>query len=400
MHDSGSPEDASSETDATAAPDPAAGTAPEGSSLPDDRAAPHTNAVGASPPAAEARVGTPATDLFSAPPALPMAHTTAWLILFGMLFGRALAPALPGARAGFERWITWGDQLGSVLTQAALLVGTLTTVVLLLTTLRQSTLGIVYRLLTAVLGAGVLTVVMTAHRGRIRADSILVVALVTSLVALWGSFLATRSARTRGAGLVLLAAGVSSLSHMVARTLALYASENALVSLFDVARSIATLGMLCDVLALALAALWIIARNRARGLSIVVAGVLAAVTLVWAGAAGALPDANLFQILAGRSLNALTQHPAPWVPSVVRVAIEVFSLSLVAGVLLEPAQRRLSVCVIALALLARGSTDIPLCAMSLLLATLLAPIRLGVSEDRPDPEVTGEDQAPSRPAAV
>src|SRR5690606_29420560 len=141
---------------------------------------------------------------WNAPPALPMAHATAWLVLFGMLFGRALAPALPGARAGFERWITWGDQLGSVLTQAALLVGTLTTVVLLLTTLRQSTLGILYRLLTAVLGAGVLTVVMTAHRGRIRADSVLVVALVTSLIALWGSFLATRSARTRGAGLVLL----------------------------------------------------------------------------------------------------------------------------------------------------------------------------------------------------
>lgn len=314
-----------------------------------------------------------------------------------MLFGRALAPALPGARAGFERWITWGDQLGSILTQAALLLGTLTTVVLLLTTLRERTLSILYRLISAVFGAGVLTVVMTAHRGRIRADSVLVVALVTSLIAIWGSLLATRSARARGAGLVLLAAGVSALAHMVARTLALYASENALVSLFDVARSIATFGMLCDIAALGLAVVWVATRSHTRGVVVAATAALVAIGLVWAGSAGAAPDANLVQILAGRSLRALVQHPAPWVPGVVRTGIEVFSLGLVAGVLLEPAERRLSVLVIALALLARGSTDIPLCAMSLLLATLLAPNRLpqGNEPEAPEP-AQGRDQTPGR----
>src|SRR5690606_36142518 len=121
--------------------------AAQGSSQIDAQAVPsESGAIGAPSSAATTEASSARTaEPWNAPPALPMAHATAWLVLFGMLFGRALAPALPGARAGFERWITWGDQLGSVLTQAALLVGTLTTVVLLLTTLRQSTLGILYR---------------------------------------------------------------------------------------------------------------------------------------------------------------------------------------------------------------------------------------------------------------
>ncbi len=310
----------------------------------------------------------------TAPPALPMATLVAWLMLLASVFGRALAPALPGARAGFERWITWGDHVGSVLSQAALLVGTVTTVVLLLTTLRQNGLGILYRLLMAVFGAGTLTVVMTAHRHRIRADSVLVVALVTSLMALWSSIPATRTPRSRGAGLVLLAAGLSAFSHMIARALALYASENALVSLFGVSRGVATLGLLFDVGALVLAVLWLWVPRPRAGAVVLGIGTLLAVVFVGAAASGSSPDAGLFSVITDRALTELTQHPAPMVPQAVRAGLEVMAFVIAGGMLIQPEQRRLSAVVIALAILARGSSDIPLCAMSLLLASLLAPL--------------------------
>ncbi|MCB9588500.1 MAG: hypothetical protein H6718_24035 [Polyangiaceae bacterium] len=310
----------------------------------------------------------------TAPPALPMAALVGWLLLLASVFGRALAPALPGARAGFERWITWGDRFGAVFSQAALLVGTVTTVVLLLTNLKQNGLGIVYRLLMAVFGAGTLTVVMTAHRHRIRADSVLVVALVTSILAFWSSLPALRTPRSRGAALVLLAAGLSALTHTVARALAIYASDNALVSLFGVARGVATIGMLFDVGALVLSVLWLWVPKPRVGATVLAVGTLLSVLLVGAAASGSAPDASLFAVIADRALTELTQHPAPLVPQTVRAGIEVLAFALAAGALLQGAERKLSGVVIALAILARGSTDIPLCAMSLLLAALLAPL--------------------------
>ncbi|MCA9632062.1 MAG: hypothetical protein KC766_30620 [Myxococcales bacterium] len=346
-------------------------TASDGDAAPEAPRAPQPEVIGhAQRPVARAD----SLSGLTAPPALPMALAVAWLLLLASIFGRALAPALPGARAGFERWITWGDRLGAVLSQAALLVGTVTVVVLLLTTLRQNGLGILYRLLMAIFGAGTLTVVMTAHRQRIRADSVLVVALVTSLMALWSGLPTTRSPRSRGAALVLVAAGSSALAHTVARALALYASENALVSLFGVARWVATLGLLFDVAALVLCVLWLwIPRPRSGAIVLGVATLLA-VLLVGAAASGSAPDASLFSVLADRALTELTQHPAPLVPQMVRAGLEVMAFVLAGGVLLQPTERRLSAVVIALALLARGSTDIPLCALSLLLAALLAPL--------------------------
>lgn len=348
-----------------AAPEPSAPREPDSDLVP---ASPERKASSASAPSAAALAS------LTAPPALPMAALVAWLLLLASVFGRALAPALPGARAGFEGWITWGDRVGSILSQATLLVGTVTIVVLLLTNLRQSGLSVLYRLVMAVFGAGTLTVVMAAHRHRIRADSVLVVALVTSLMALWSSVPATRSPRSRGAALVLLAAGLSAFTHTIARALAIYASDNALVSLFGVARGVATVGLLFDVGSLVLAVLWLWVPKPKAGAIALGVGTLLAVLLVGAAASGAAPDASLFSVLADRALTELTQHPAPLVPHTVRAGVEVLAFALSAGVLLQLGERRLSGVVIALAILARGSSDIPLCAMSLLLAALLSPL--------------------------
>ncbi|MEZ4375334.1 MAG: hypothetical protein R3B07_31265 [Polyangiaceae bacterium] len=342
-------------------------------------ASPSEGAETAAEPVARPKAN--AQDL-TAPPALPMAAMVAWLLLCASVFGRALAPALPGARAGFERWITWGDRFGSIFSQAALLVGTVTTVLLLLTNLKQNGLGIVYRLLMAVFGAGTLTVVMTAHRHRIRADSVLVVALVTSVLAFWSSLPAARNPRSRGAALVLLTAGLSALTHTIARALAIYASDNALVSLFGVARGVATVGMLFDIAALVLSVLWLWVPKPKVGAMVLGIGTLLAVLLVGAAASGSSPDASLFSVLADRALTELTQHPAPLVPQAVRAGVEVLAFALAAGALLQGAERRLSGVVIALAILARGSTDIPLCALSLLLAALLAPLAAVPHGDR------------------
>ncbi len=298
---------------------------------------------------------------------------TAALALLATLIARLLAMALPGARAHLEQWIRLTDVTSAFLSQATLAAGSIAVSVLLISTLRLSALSVAYRLTAAVLGAGALTVLTSTFRYSIREESLLVLALCTALLGTWSSYFASKSPHTRGSALVLLMASACSVLQVIARALARYASDNALPSLFDAARTVATLGLVIDVLALFIACLWLARPSpRRAAVPLLVAAVLATL-ITLASLSGSKPDASLFEVLASRVTAELTLHPSPWLLDGLRGWIALFGFGVVGAALLSP-NGRLPAIVVALALLARGATDTPIYALCLLLAALLAPV--------------------------
>lgn len=298
----------------------------------------------------------------------------AGLALVATVIARGLAPALPGSTAGIPGWIRASETAAMLLSQLLVVSGALVVFRLLIRTLRHSELGVVYRLLAVPFGAAALTIIMASARSPARPALALVLAVITSIVAIASTFPTLASPRTRAAGFVLGIVGTASFVHVLARLLAIRASEQALASLFTIAQSISTLSFVLDVASIALIAVWLGARNRSRAAVVAVALVGVSALLAWGAVRGSSYDAPLWQVLASRSLAGMTRHPAPLVLAPLRYSVEALALLTAAVTLVLPRRIQPVQALLALALLARTSTDIPLCALCLVIAALLGPL--------------------------
>jgi len=303
-----------------------------------------------------------------------MLRAFALIALAGAVIGRALAPALPGSRAGIGLWIAIFDRSAAVLAQLTCVFGFLIVTRLLLSGLRERKLGITYRLLALPLAAASATLVLASGREALPPHFTLGVAASSAIVALASAAHALSSARTRAVGLVLGLAGTAALVFAVARLMSINASERALASLFDTSRSIATFGFVLDIATMAIAALWLASRRWLR-LAVTLSVLLTIAALfAWNAARSTTYDQALWQVLLARTLDELVRHPAPLVPLFVRHAVEVLAL-MTAGALLLARPRALPLqTALALTLMSRASTDIPLFALLLLVAALLAAL--------------------------
>jgi hypothetical protein len=97
-----------------------------------------------------------------------------------------------------------------------------------------------------------------------------------------------------------------------------------------------------------------------------------AVTLVvwWSARRGAEEGATVWQIVAHRGVERLLAPPAPYVTAHARWFFEILSLVLATVSLLVPRQIPEIAGALALVLLARPATDVPLAALALTLAAL------------------------------
>lgn len=296
------------------------------------------------------------------------------LALVATVIARGLAPALPGSAAGIAGWIRASETTAMLLSQILVVSGALVVFRLLIRTLRQSELGVVYRLLAVPLGAAALTIIMAAAQTSERPALALALAVITSIVAIAATFPTLAAPRTRAAGFVLGVVGTASFVHVLARLLAIRASEQALASLFTVAESVSTLSFVLDVASIALIAIWLGAHKRSRAVVVGVVLVGLSALVAWGAVRGSGESAALWQVLASRSLAGMTRHPAPLVLAPLRHSVEVLALLVAAVALVVPKRNPPVQALFALALLARTSTDIPLCALCLLIAALLGPL--------------------------
>jgi len=111
--------------------------------------------------------------------------------------------------------------------------------------------------------------------------------------------------------------------------------------------------------------------------------ILLAVLLVLAGALvfvihrGQDPEASGASLLIARAVHELLTHPEPYVPELLRIGIESVTWVTVLAVLIFNPRGRMMSAAVALALVARGNLDIPLCAGLLAIAALVLGLHPG-----------------------
>ena len=297
-----------------------------------------------------------------------------------VLLGRAIAPALRGARDGMDRVIPYADLLGSTVTYLFAFAATVAAVVQIGRTLADRKSGPVYRSLSVTLCAAVLVLAAPAFRQTLSERSSIVLGALSGLLALVAAREALPIGRTRAAGLVLGLTGLAALLHVTATTLAWQAGERALYRLAISARALATAGVVLDALAVLAALTWISTRDGKLNAWTTRICVVLAMVVVWGAARGARESAPLWQVVARRALDRLLAPPTPYVWLPLRHLIEA-SAPLLALVAVSTRRQIPSVMgSMALVLVARPTTDVPLSALAIAVAALSIP--LAAHDDR------------------
>jgi hypothetical protein len=303
-----------------------------------------------------------------------LALTAIVLVFFGaVVAGRAFEPALLGWRAGLERTIDWVDRGSALLGQLAVAGGCLLAIQLLIATLVENRLSVLYRLAIAPLSAALITLTMASATRELPLLLVIVLALLTGLMALIASLPTVLAAHTRAAGFVLGLAGITALLQILARLVAVWASHEVLTSVFRSAQVIATIVFVLHVALLFVAGAWLSGRHF-RATTVVTAGLVAVSLFLALLAVHGAGSPGGWKVLANRAFAALARNPRPLLPDVVQYTLQALTLLMVPVTLLVRRDRPVTRSAIALVLLASGGTDLPVHALALGLATLAAPI--------------------------
>jgi hypothetical protein len=311
----------------------------------------------------------------------PFVRLTAIAGLFAFFLGRTLSPALRGAREGLDQIIAYADNAGSFASYFFALVGVIVVILEIMITSRESKLTTSYRLAAAVLGGAVVSLLPPAFLKPLPQQLSIVAGLASGLIAILASREAIAIPRTRALGVLLFSSGVAALLHLAASVLAWYAGEHARMSLATLARLIATGSVVFDTAAVLTAFAWLATRSEKTTVWSARAAIFVACTLAWGVARGASREAGpLWQLIAYRAVDPLLAHPAAYVWTPFRYALETSAPLLALAAVTARSQIPAVTGALALALLARPTTDVPLSALALALAALSAP--LAARDDR------------------
>jgi len=305
----------------------------------------------------------------------PLVLQVAAVGIVASVVGRAVAPALRGAGEGIDRLITYTSLVGSFATYLFAFTGLVVLVLELAVTFREKRFAIAYRAAAAVASACVVALVVFAFRAPLPERASVLSALVSGGLALFASKEALVVRRTRALGVILAAAAIAALLHLSASLLGWYAGARAIFQLITAGRVLATLSVVFDAVALLTAFSWLTTRRQPATPWIARGALLLGFVLAWGALRGAREGAPLWQLVASRALDRLVPSPpAPLIWPMMRALLEAWAPLLGAAALLARGQMPAIAGSLALALIARPATDIPLSAMALALAALSAPL--------------------------
>jgi hypothetical protein len=297
--------------------------------------------------------------------------------LLATLVGRGLAPAIPGLAVGIAQFIVFSGRVSAFISQLVAAGGVAAAVRLAASALRSPRLDLGYRLVALPASAIVIALVMAAWARPLEPEMCRMMALSAIAASLAGALATVRASETRASGLVLGSAGLSGLCHLLARELVSRAAESLDGASQGWAVAVATLATLFDLIALGLTVIYV-AQGQRRKIAITAALVLVPALALGAFAAhGSAPGAGVFCVLAERTLSQLSRAPAAALPIALRFAITTALLVATGLCVFKPGQRGKASVVLSLSLLSLGAPDMPLPALWLVVATLLAPKQPG-----------------------
>ncbi len=305
--------------------------------------------------------------------------------LLASVFGRGIAPAIPGLTVGIAQFITLSGRASAYLSQLVAVGGVGAAVWLAVGALRLPKLDLTFRLVALPGSAIVVALVMSAWARPLEPELCRMMALATIAAAAAGAVASVRLGETRASGLVLACASASGLTHLLARELVSRAAERLDSASWQWAVVVATLATLFDVTTLGLT-LTYLGRGQSRRIAWHALGVLLPALLLAAFAAhGSAPGASVARVLTERALAQLTRMPAAALPNVLRFAITAAVLIAAGLCVTKPSQRTKTNVVLALSLLSLGAPDMPLPALWLVVAALLSPKQVAVTTDLTSP---------------
>ena len=305
----------------------------------------------------------------------------ALLGVMAVLFGRSLAPALRGAREGLDKVIGYADLWGGIASYFFAFVGLSAVIVELMLTFREKRFSMVYRVAATVLGLAVVSLVAPAFREPLPERASIMAALASALVAVFASYEAMAVPRTRALGVLLVTAGTAALLHLGGTVLGWYAGEHALYRAAAIARMLATASVLFDTIALLTGFAWLTTRSNVSTVWAARVALFIACALAWGAARGGPREGSpLWQIVTYRAVERLLVPPAPYVWVPYRYVLETCAPLLGLVAVFARGQMPAVIGALALGLIARPTTDVPLSALALTLAALTTP--LAARDDR------------------
>jgi hypothetical protein len=194
------------------------------------------------------------------------------------------------------------------------------------------------------------------------------VALALAVAASVGTFAAAwegvRRPHTRAVAVVLATFAFASLTRVVSWELARIAGEQSSMRLYTISRGVATGALVVEGLGQMFAAAWLGTRSRLLGQALSSAAVAGAFLLTWNAARGASDMAAPWQSALHVALGSAPGLPQPFGMSALAVFLVVCSILLALVAAVQPRAVAAVVCALSLGLLARGSFDVPLRALS------------------------------------
>ena len=319
------------------------------------------------------------------PTGLPRA---AWLLprgiavlaLLAVAVGRSLAPALRGARVGLDATIACVDVAGAFVSYLFAFAAMFTTLYLVRRTRRERKLGAGYRWASVVCAAPVVLVLGPACYRPLPNSAAILIAAASATLALCAAGQTLRIPHSRALGVLLLSAGTAAWLHIVAGVLAWEAGERALYALAVFARILATSSVMFDAITVFTAFAWLMTRPQKEATWLGRGAVFLACVLAWSVARGAKDGDNLWHVVADRFVARQLTFPPPYVWEPLRYVLEAGAPLLAAAVLVVRGQVPALAGAVALLLLARPATDVPLSAVGLTLASLFGA--LAARDDR------------------
>jgi len=298
---------------------------------------------------------------------------TAAAALLASVLGQGLSAALPGARAGLEDWIKASEHIGATATQFFALLGVMVATQLVASSLRTARLPIMYRVFVVPAGGFSVFLCVAATQRPLPELFLLVLTLAVSFVLFFVAALGVGYPQTRWLALALGLSGFCTTIRMLSAFPQVFSFT---LRHGQPSPVLAVLELLC-FFAIFLAAGMTLDPGRRPGHALLLLGALGfGLAFFLAAEAARHASSGFFQVVMQRSLDNLQTSFTPWADGRLSRFLTALVLPVSAALLFTQPARLPLASAISLTLLARGSGDVPLLALQLLVAALLLPLTL------------------------
>ncbi len=300
-------------------------------------------------------------------PALTFVRPIAIVAVVVVLSGRAFGSSFRGLAVGLGKHAELFELVGATLSKAFLILGTIVSLGLGLAILRARVSSFV-RFAVIVCGGLVTLTTLPSMALRISEETLIISGSMSCALALVAALDTMRIPFARATSIIVGGIGLGGVTRVIA--IVLLTRERVPSGYRVIAQAASTVGLVIDGLAMAIAVGFVSSRNRGPSSPATIVALGAALVATRVALGGAAEDAGLVSVLFDRASRALIVRPEPLVSQAVVTFFAFAAPALAIAVLATPTLTPALSGAIALALLAHGAPDVPLCGLMLVLASL------------------------------